>query len=227
MIEASRIDHAGHANDAVAHIHDTLMFNSVLAYIKQYIDSHPDTHLLSAADHECGGLTLEDGYNPTALQGANHTFEYLGQLFGDYRGDKGSYLKDKLLPMYGLLDVSSDNIEALVKIARDRGVGALGVAAGNLLASEAGLHWSTEGHTAADVVLYGYANKDALRAMKDLIGRNINNNDIPLYIEEVLGLSLADTTRALRKDGVDWVGRRDELHLIKRAGKARARGHDH
>lgn len=227
MIEASRIDHAGHANDAAGHIHDTLMYNSVLAYIKEYIDSHPDTQLLSAADHECGGLTLEDGYNPTVLQKATRTPEYLGSLLAAYQGDKAPYLKDELLPMYGLENVSDDDVKLLLSIAEERSVSAMKIAAGNMLAAEAGLKWSTEGHTAADVILYGYANPSALRSMKDSVGKNINNIDLPQYIEKVLGLNLANATQALRQGGVNWVGKRDELHVIKMSNKLHTHSHTH
>lgn len=30
MVEASRVDHAGHANDAAAHLHDILAFNEAM-----------------------------------------------------------------------------------------------------------------------------------------------------------------------------------------------------
>jgi alkaline phosphatase len=33
------------------------MYNDVLAYVREWIDKHPDTILMSAADHETGGLT--------------------------------------------------------------------------------------------------------------------------------------------------------------------------
>ena len=58
MIEASRIDHAGHANDPVGHLHGTLIYNEVMKHVREWIDKHPNTMMMSAADHECGGLTL-------------------------------------------------------------------------------------------------------------------------------------------------------------------------
>ena len=57
MIEGSRIDHAGHANDPVAQAHEVLAYDqafaSVLDFIKQ---SDTDTVVVSTSDHETGGL---------------------------------------------------------------------------------------------------------------------------------------------------------------------------
>ena len=226
MIEASRIDHAGHANDAAGHIHDTVMYNKVMSYVKEYIDSHPDTQMLSAADHECGGLTLQSKYNPTVLQKVNSTTEALGKRMKAYEGDKPTFLKTDLMPAYGLSDISDDDVKMLLEVLKDKGTSAMGKAAGRLLASEAGLHWSTTGHTAADVLLHGYANKGALVGMREAVGKSNDNTDLPKYIEKVLGLNLSDATVALRTNGSDWVGKRDELHVIKRTNKAYAHQHD-
>lgn len=225
MIEASRIDHAGHANDAVGHIHDTLMYNEVMAFVKEYIDFHPDTQLLSAADHECGGLTLEDNYNPVALQSSNSTTEALGSLFESHEGDKADYLRNELLPAYGLSNVSDDDVQTLLQVAEEDGVSAMGIAAGNLLAAEAGLHWSTDGHTAVDVLLHGYASKDGLAIMKEIVGKNNDNTELALYIEQALDLNLQNATATLQSYGSDWIGRRDELHLIKRANNMHVHQH--
>ena len=216
MIEASRIDHAGHANDAAGHIHDTVMYNDVMAFVKEYIDSHPDTQLLSAADHECGGLTLEDNYNPAALQSSNSTTEALGSLFESYEGDRADYLKNELLPTYGLSDVTDDDVQTVLQAFEENGMDAMGKAAGHLLAAAAGLHWSTGSHTAVDVLLHGYASEDGLATMKEIVGKNNDNTELALYIEQALGLNLQNATATLQSYGSDWIGRRDELHIIKR-----------
>ena len=57
MIEASRIDHAGHANDAAAHVHDMLMFQKTLEYVHSFI-KNKNVLVVSTSDHETGGLTL-------------------------------------------------------------------------------------------------------------------------------------------------------------------------
>src|SRR4051812_31593080 len=100
MIEASRIDHAGHSNDPVGHLHDTIQYNEVMDFVRSWIDKHPDTTMLSAADHECGGLTLP-GYNPLILKAANASAEALGSAFSKYTGpDPASFLKTVIFPSY-------------------------------------------------------------------------------------------------------------------------------
>lgn len=57
MIEGSRIDHAGHHNDAGAQVHEVLAydkaFNSVLEFLKK---DPTEAVMVSTSDHETGGL---------------------------------------------------------------------------------------------------------------------------------------------------------------------------
>ena len=217
MVEASRIDHAGHANDAAAHVHETLMFNEVMAYLKEYVAHHPDTQLLSAADHECGGLTLEDGYNPTVLTQAQNSGEQLAELFDKEAGDdKAGYLRSQM-PLYGLNNVTDEEISDFIAVYEESDALTMAAEITNVFAAEAGLNWSTGGHTAADVQLHGFsADGKDVSFMRHTLGGNVNNIELPRYVERALGVSMEKATEELRKDGVDWVQRRDMLHIIKR-----------
>lgn len=42
MIEASRIDHAGHSNDALTHINEILEYNRVMDAVRGWIDRHAE-----------------------------------------------------------------------------------------------------------------------------------------------------------------------------------------
>lgn len=55
FVEGSRIDHAGHSNDLVGHMHEILEWNNAVAAMKEFIDANDDTVMIGAADHECGG----------------------------------------------------------------------------------------------------------------------------------------------------------------------------
>ncbi|KAI1775365.1 alkaline-phosphatase-like protein [Hypoxylon cercidicola] len=79
MIQASRIDHAGHASDPVAHLHDTIMYDDVMGFVQDWIDKHLNTLLLSAADYECGGLTL-NRFNPLPLKDVSMSIEQVTRL---------------------------------------------------------------------------------------------------------------------------------------------------
>ena len=69
-----------------AHVHDIIMYNDVIKFVREWIDEHPDTMMLSAADHECGGLTL-NGYNPLPLKAVEMSIEEVERLWDEYDGD--------------------------------------------------------------------------------------------------------------------------------------------
>ncbi len=203
MIEASRIDHAGHANDAVGHLHDTIMYNDVMKYVKEWIDKHPDTMMLSAADHECGGLTL-NGFNPIPLKNAKMSTEHAQRLWNTYNGtDKRSYLRNTILPGYGLADLSDNEVDAIYKNNK------LGADLSKALSKKAGVNWSTGGHTASDITLHGYGAGWRGGNLKADMAGHWDNTQLPGYIEGVLKLKMSKVTEKLRKGSQDWVGKRD------------------
>lgn len=216
MIEASRIDHAGHSNDPVGHLHDTLMYNEVVDYVRSWINRHPETQMLSAADHECGGLTLvQEGYNPLILKNANATVEALATRFSRYTGsDAAGFLRSDIYPAYGISNPTSAEVAQLVPL---KGSSNFGNALGRQISARAGINWATAQHSAVDISLFGYAspseNNKALRAE---MGGNWDNTQLPGYIEKALGIRVKDATAALRKDGTGWVGKRD-LAMEKRS----------
>lgn len=57
MIEGSRIDHAGHANDLRRSIHETIAFDEAIAVVLEFAAERGDTLVVVTADHETGGLT--------------------------------------------------------------------------------------------------------------------------------------------------------------------------
>lgn len=221
MIEASRIDHAAHSNDPVGHLHDTLHYNKVIDYVRTWVDAHPDTQLLSAADHECGGLTLVDeGYNPLILKAANATVEALSTAFTRYTGaDAAGFLRSSVYPSYGINNPTAAEVAALVPL---KGTAAFANALGRQLSARAGINWSTEQHSAIDVSLFGYGAGSEGKKLRGEMAGNWDNTDLPKYIEQSLKIRMSDATKALRKQGTGWVGKRD-LGFEKRAAHA----HDH
>lgn len=57
MVEGSRIDHAGHANDLLRGIHETLAFDQAVELVLNFAEERGDTLVVVTADHETGGLT--------------------------------------------------------------------------------------------------------------------------------------------------------------------------
>lgn len=199
MIEASRIDHAGHANDAAAHVLDSIMYNDVLAFVQEWIEEHPDTLLMSAADHECGGLTT-NGFDPTPLMEVQHSFEYLETLWESYNGtDKRGYFISTILPAAGLADATDTQIDVLLSASSPWAQMKV------MIADKAGVNWSTGGHTATDVTLHGYAAGEKWREFKGDMAGNHDNTELPKYIEKVLKLNMDETTAKLRAVNGGWV----------------------
>ena len=198
MIEASRIDHASHANDRVAYLHDVLEDDRLLEYVKQRIDEHPDTATLSVADHETGGLTLPDGWDPRPLSASSHPAEYIQTQLDDYeRADFSGFIAGQL-PSYGLGKANETTINSLAA-SEDFEFDLV-----NVTNAETGLHFSTGGNTAVDVILYAYAHGKMGDDLRRYLVGNHDNIEIPRPIEKCLRLDIDEVTKQLRED-VSWL----------------------
>ena len=60
MVEGSRIDHAGHANDKVNAALETIAFDATVDLALDYVENQKNTLLIVTADHETGGLAVID-----------------------------------------------------------------------------------------------------------------------------------------------------------------------
>ncbi|MCK9192080.1 MAG: alkaline phosphatase [Sphaerochaetaceae bacterium] len=151
MIEAGRIDHASHANDAVTAIDDTLAFNDAVQVAIDYYNTDPEnTLIIVTGDHETGGLTL--GFAGTyydsafaTLSGQTISYEsYSYNQFADYKASHTvnncslSDLESDVENYFGLTDLN-DNERASLEAALKRSV------AGEVIV----------GNTTQDYLLYG------------------------------------------------------------------------
>lgn len=174
MIEGSRIDHAGHSNDAAAHLHDILAYNEAVAAALKYAERDGNTLVVSVSDHETGGLTLgrdimkKDGmdgvyaWHPEVLhriQGSHGAMfgaaEKGWRALGDdaTQSDSVAVITDVLADMAAINDVTAAEKEGL----GDRlGSYGLNFAISDIIERRAVIGWTTRGHTAVDVNLYAY-----------------------------------------------------------------------
>lgn len=59
MIEGSRIDHAGHANDPSSQVREVLAFDKAFSSVLEFLDnSSVDGVVVTTSDHETGGLSV-------------------------------------------------------------------------------------------------------------------------------------------------------------------------
>lgn len=84
MVEGARIDHAGHANDAAASIHDQLAFDDAIGVALEFAGKYPDTLVIVTTDHGCGGIQMngvnaspDQGFAPGIYNGSNAFFARL------------------------------------------------------------------------------------------------------------------------------------------------------
>lgn len=97
MIEAGKIDWAGHANDAASNIHDTEAFSDAVQEAINFYNAHPnETLILVTGDHETGGLTIGfagTGYDTYLQNLSNQKVSYVefDRKVAKYRESKTSF----------------------------------------------------------------------------------------------------------------------------------------
>ena len=202
MIEASRIDHAAHGNDAAAHLHDVLAFEEAFAVALEYARSSGGTLVVATSDHETGGLTLGrsiDGagvyaWNPDVLAAVQSShFPMIEAILRE-----GRPAAEVFAEMAGVEDLTEEELVVLGAGMED--ATALNAAIGAILSERAVVGWTTVGHTAVDVPLFSYGpGREHFRGVLD-------NTRIGTAIAELLGFDLEALTRALR-DRADAAGR--------------------
>ena len=124
MCEGGKIDWAGHANDAVANISDTIALDEAVEVALEFAFLHPDeTLIIVTGDHETGGMTI--GYAATGYDTAfdimkNQKMSFVA--FDEYVAKEkaaGTFDFDRLMEMvedeFGLTAPGTDNdVPALV-----------------------------------------------------------------------------------------------------------------
>lgn len=152
MIEGARIDHAGHANDAAASIHDQLAFDDAIGEAIAFIDKNPDTLLVVTTDHGCGGIQMngvkgkpDEKFGPGSYSASNAYFDRLTKFTrslewmsqNGIKGLSGDKLAEALETYTGLK--LNDEQTKLAQGLR----GGAGVALGQ----HTGVTWTSQNHT--------------------------------------------------------------------------------
>jgi alkaline phosphatase len=58
LIEGSRIDMAGHSNDAGTQYHEVIAYDLAFKTVIEFAEKHGNTFVVASSDHETGGITL-------------------------------------------------------------------------------------------------------------------------------------------------------------------------
>ena len=201
MVEASRIDHAGHANDPTGHLHDILAYNKAMLAMREWIDEHDDspTVLISTADHECGGLTIgkeistEPGYwyDPQYFAGSKASSGVLASAWKKYAGaDQKAFLKTEIFGKYGINNPTEEELAQGLAL-KTSGFEAFLTKA---LSSRLGVNWGTGGHTASDVTLFGWG------VGHEKFAGSRDNVEVGQFVAKTLGLDLKKVGRKIQRN---------------------------
>ena len=192
MVEGSRIDHAGHGNDAPAHLADILAYDAAVAVVLAWARRDGNTLVVSTADHETGGLTLgRDGvyaWEPAPLLGATMSSERLAARLAEPNAD--GLPADAPALVRQALGLDSLSTDDAARIDAPGDAAAHVVAFRTLLDRRAGIAWTTSGHTAVDVGLFAFG------PGADLFRGSMPNDAVGRATFEALGLPLPPAAQA-------------------------------
>lgn len=234
MIEGSRIDHAGHHNDAHAQVREILAYDKAFEKVIEFAkNSEVETYIISTSDHETGGVDIgrqitndypDYLWYPEVLFNAKHSGEYLNFKINEYLIDHKqkltldelkTYIKEEILENdLGILDYEGHELKTILQLLNKEEendnkeqtememrklIEIKEVNAGSevveylkdMVSSRARIGWSTHGHTAADVNIYGYCNRpEGLAYLRETLGGSVENTEIGAVLAAVGGVEL-------------------------------------
>ncbi|KYQ90660.1 alkaline phosphatase [Tieghemostelium lacteum] len=198
MVEGSKIDVAGHRNDAASQIYETQFFDQAFKEALAFAEKDGDTIILITADHETGGLTLgyqsditkypDYAYDPQMLFQVNASSVY---IMGKVLEDSSNNHTGDIVKQYTNVQLTPDEI----KIINDQKLinpSLIDAMIGRFVSKRANIGFTTFGHTGVDVNLYAYLNDHV-----DKFGGNHNNIELSQYISNSLGLDMTKATELL------------------------------
>lgn len=226
LLEGARIDHAGHHQDPAAHVREVLAYDEAFKAVVDFINSSDvPTVLISASDHETGGLGLAREVNPTypnylwwpdVLVNSTHSGEYLSKKIiakkdsfakRDSVNSKfdsvafANYIAREIFEKdLGLKDYTREEVRRvrlLVSSPYD-----LLLYLNDLVSKRSQTGWTTGGHSAGDVNVYAYSNNEYLDDylyLRDGLLGNHENTHIGTFIENITGVKMSDATEILRQ----------------------------
>lgn len=196
MVEGGRIDHAAHANDAAAAIHDVLAFDNAIQEAYEFYNEYPDeTLILVVGDHETGGLGLgmdTQGYFVDLEPLANSKASIADKvLYGEaaYNGDREAFLSyaEEALGLTALTDAEKEKIEAGMDKSDAGetygyyGYDPAGMALTHVISERANIFWTTTIHTGTAIPMSATGHKaEAFGGYKD-------NTEISQTMAKILG----------------------------------------
>jgi len=205
MVEGSRIDHAGHGNDAAAHLHDILAFNDAVETALDAAHDNPNTLVVIVSDHETGGLTLgrnRDGegiyaWHPSELADVEASSAAIADSIRAIRSSGADTetvkqrIEDTIARLTGVDEVPAERVDRLTEV---EGPYAVGNAVSPIVNREALVGWTSHAHTAVDVGLYAYG-----PGANRFVG-NHDNTTVARALANLMNVDLRALTERMRAD---------------------------
>eukprot|EP01132_Coremiostelium_polycephalum_P003131 gene3131-3913_t len=192
MVEGSKIDVAGHENDAATQVYETKAFDETFKIIKEFAEKDKNTIILVTADHETGGLTLgmqkdilkypDYEWDPTFLLKVNASALSMAQTIMS----SGDINIQGIVFNYTGVVLTDDEVQ-VIKSSKD-----LNKAnpIGKFVSKRANIGFTTFGHTGVDVNLYSFGTTDTE------VKGSIDNIALSHYISSKLKLDLDSITKS-------------------------------
>ncbi|MFI4912389.1 MAG: alkaline phosphatase [Sedimentisphaeraceae bacterium JB056] len=204
MVEGGKIDWVCHSNDLASAIKETLAFNEAYKVAYEFYKEHSeDTLIIVVADHETGGLNLEnskiDINNFASLidgqSGSDVKFqELLKQLENDKIDNEAAF--EKMRDFFGLEKITESERKTIEQAYMKGGTQSEDFSYGNnhsitiawtqLLAKRAGIQWDTMSHTSTTVQI------TAIGVGAEYFAGNIDNTCLARYIKDFIEQSRSE-----------------------------------
>ena len=212
IVEGSKVDWAGHANEPIGMISDSIAYDKAFEVAIDFAKESQDTIVLSTSDHGTGGLRVDGKEDNTyyaiplenftvPLKKAKRSGNRVAQMIYE-----GADKKEVLSKFYGIDDVTAEELATLEGTFNE-----IDNNIGDIMSKRAGITYTTHGHTSEDVPLYSY-----LPGNKRLSAGVIDNTDYAKYAALSLDLDLTATSERLfmsvpeLQDKVDGISAKDD-----------------
>lgn len=186
MIEGGQIDWAAHSNDAASLVGEVVDFSNAIDVAIEFYREHPSqTLIVITADHETGGLALglgKLGYDTyfEMLQAQRCSQNMLERLVGETADwSAARAVIEREMGFGSQVPVTDAEWEAIER-SYNKKAGSAAKAAVALLASKAGVSWSSGSHTGAAVPVYAIGH-----GAENFAGR-MDNTDIAKRLRELI-----------------------------------------
>ncbi|MGL4654000.1 alkaline phosphatase [Cetobacterium sp.] len=196
MVEGSKVDWAGHANNPIAITSEFMAFDKAVGVALEYAKKNSDTLVVAVTDHGTGGISIGN-----LATSSNYPELPIDVFTKDMRKAKFTEVltAEKILAnksaakalakdMLGL-ELTDAELEGIKAAEKTSGIEKV---LGKAMSERAHLGWTTNGHTGEDVPLYVYTSNYA----NQLTG-TVNNSDVALYIAKAMNLDLDAATDEL------------------------------